>query len=126
MVATTTGTGTGAGARMARRRPVATAVAAAVVIYWAHCVLRMQYHRHCKADLLRVVFMGQSNVCSHIGNVLHIVEVAVDQAIKHVTAHMLSTLRGMFSGDYSGCGGGGGGGLGIGSFGGGGGYSTWY
>ena len=95
-------------ARLIRGRPAATAALAAIIIYWAHCVLRMQYHRHCKADLIRVVFMGQSNVCSHIANVLHIVEVAVDQAIKHVTAHMLTALRAMFGAGAAaaGCGGG--------------------
>ena len=49
------------------------------------------------SNLIRVVFMGQSNACSYISNVVGIIEVAVDQAVKQVASHMLTSLNAMFS-----------------------------
>ena len=67
----------------------------AVILYWAHCFLRLQYYRHCNSSLIRIVFIGQSNMCTHAATVLHVVEVAVEQTVRHMTAHALTMLRGV-------------------------------
>ncbi len=72
---------------------VLTAAVAAFMLYWAHRVLQLQYHRHCKADLIRVVLFNQSVMCSHIAGILNLVELACNQAVKHLTAHVLGTLN---------------------------------
>ena len=81
------------GASGSAARTLLTAVVAAFMLYWAHRVLQLQYHRHCKADLIRVVLFNQSVMCSHIAGVLNLVELACNQAVKQVTAHVLGTLN---------------------------------
>ena len=79
--------------RSAAWRTLLSALVAAFMMYWAHRVLQLQYHRHCKADLIRVVLFNQSVMCSHIAGVLNLVELACNHAVKHVTAHVLGTLN---------------------------------
>jgi hypothetical protein len=73
-------------------RPILSALLVAVVMYWAHRVLQLQHHRHCKADLIRVVLFNQSVMCAQISNVLSIVEATSNQAVRHVAAHVLGVL----------------------------------
>lgn len=75
-------------------RPFLTALAAIILMYWAHRSLQDQYHRRCKADLIRVVLFNQSTLCSHISGVLQIVEIACDQAMKQLTGHVIGVLSG--------------------------------
>lgn len=62
-----------------RTKPCMVAVAAMAVMYWSHRALRVQYHRQCNADLIRVVFFNQSQFCANLSGVLAIVEVATHQ-----------------------------------------------
>jgi hypothetical protein len=74
-------------------RPVLAALAAAIVMYWAHRTLKAQYHRHCNSDIFRVVLFSQSTMCSHVATLLQVVEVACGQAVSHVTSHIFSVLN---------------------------------
>jgi len=63
-------------------------------MYWAHRALQQQYHRHCKADLIRVVLFNQSVMCTHVASILQVVEVASNHAVRLVTSHVLALLHG--------------------------------
>ena len=75
-------------------RPIVSAILVTVALYYAHRLLQLQYYRHCKADLIRVVLFNQSAMCTHIANVLQVVEVAYHQVVKHVTLCVLTALSG--------------------------------
>jgi hypothetical protein len=79
----------------ATARRFRTVVAAAVftfVLYHAHRLLQLQYYRHCKADLFRVVLFHQSTMCTRVADILQVVEVAYHQVVKQVTSQILAYL----------------------------------
>jgi hypothetical protein len=82
-------------------RPLLTALAAAFLMYWTHRALQLQYHRHCKADLIRVVLFNQSTMCSHIASVLQLVELACNHAVRLVTGHVVGMLNVMAGGLFA-------------------------
>jgi hypothetical protein len=77
-----------------RVKPLVAAAIVTVIMFYAHRLLQLQYYRHCKSDLIRVVLFNQSAMCVHIANVLQVVEVAYHQVIKQITAQMLGSLNG--------------------------------
>jgi hypothetical protein len=77
-----------------RTRSILSAVLVTLILYYAHRLLQLQYYRRCKADLIRVVLFNQSTMCTHIANVLQLVEVAYHQVVKQVTAQVLNALGG--------------------------------
>lgn len=79
-------------------RPLLFAFAAAVLMFTAHRALKAQHHRHCTGDLLRVVLFSQSTMCTHTANVLRVVELAWDQAVKMAMSHVLDLLTSVLKG----------------------------
>jgi hypothetical protein len=75
-----------------RVRSVLSAVLVTLILYYAHRLLQLQYYRRCKADLIRVVLFNQSTMCTHIANVLQLVEMAYQQVVKQATAQVLAAL----------------------------------
>ena len=94
-------------------RTVMTAVLVPAFVYYAHRLLQLQYYRHCKADLIRVVLFRDSVVCTHASSALQLVEVAYNQLVRHLLAQALGSLRGDLFGS-SAAGGGAGAGMGMG------------
>ena len=82
------------GQRMGRVRAVAATLAFTFVLYHAHRILQLQYYRHCKSDLFRVVMFHQSTMCTQVSGVLQVVEIAYHQVFKQITSHVLSFLTG--------------------------------
>lgn len=76
-------------------RPFVVIMGIAVIVYWSHRVLQMQYHRHCKADLFRVILFNQSVMCSQISSILGVVELVSNNAVKHVASQLLGMLHGV-------------------------------
>jgi hypothetical protein len=74
------------------RYTVLTAIVGLISIYWSHKALRMQYFRHCHRNLFRVIMFDRSEICTNVGNVLNLVEVACNQVVKHATTYMLGTM----------------------------------
>ena len=77
-----------------RVKPMVAALVVTVVMFYAHRMLQLQYYRHCKADLIRVVLFNQSAMCVHIANILQVVEVAYHQVIKQITSQVIGLLDG--------------------------------
>lgn len=75
-------------------KSVVSVLFATLCMYVMHRVLQDQYHQHCRADLIRVLFFNQSAMCTHIADVLHVVELAYQQVVKHVTAQVITSLSG--------------------------------
>lgn len=73
-------------------RPLLSAAIFTCALYLVHRLLQLQYYRHCKADLIRVVLFNQSVMCTHIDNILKVVEVAYHQVVKQATSHILASL----------------------------------
>ena len=67
-------------------------------LYFAHRLLQLQYYRHCRADLIRVVLFNQSPMCTHISSVINVVEVAYHQVIKNVMTQVMASLNGVGNG----------------------------
>ena len=97
-----------------RIRPLVVAAFAAAALYWGHRILQLQHHKHCRADIIRVVLYNQSMMCTHISSILNLVEMACTHTVKHLTSHILTVLNIVAGGALFGAGfgaGGGGGGL---------------
>jgi hypothetical protein len=77
-----------------RTRAIAATLAFTFVLYHAHRILQLQYYRHCKSDLFRVVMFHQSTMCTQVAGVLQVVEIAYHQVFKQITSHVLSFLTG--------------------------------
>ena len=67
---------------------------ATFVMYHLHRQLQLQYHNTCRADLLRVMLYQNSSVCTHMSNLLQVVEVAYLHAVKQVVSHAMLYLSG--------------------------------
>lgn len=87
-----------------RIKPLLAAAIVTIIMFYAHRLLQLQYFRHCKSDLIRVVLFNQSAMCVQIANVLQVVEVAYHQVIKQITAQVLGSLNGggIFMGHFGG------------------------
>lgn len=68
---------------------IAATAILAIVMYYAHRMLQLQYYRYCRSDLIRVIFFHQSPICTHVTTVLNIVESAGNQVVKHVMDNVL-------------------------------------
>ncbi len=79
---------------MRSARAISTVLVFTFVLYWAHRLLQLQHYRHCRADLFRVVLYSQSTMCTHVANVLNLVELVYQQALKLLTAQALGMLGG--------------------------------
>ena len=77
-----------------RLKPAVIVVTLACFMYYAHRFLQLQYFRHCKADLIRIVLFDKSPMCVHISNALQLVEVAYHQVIKQITTQIVASLGG--------------------------------
>ncbi len=75
-----------------RVKSVVSIVLVTLILYYAHRLLQLQYYRRCKADLIRVILFNQSTMCTYIANVLQLVEVAYNQVVRHLAAHVLGVL----------------------------------
>lgn len=93
-------------------RPFLVAMLAASALYWGHRVLQLQYHNHCRSDIIRVVLYNQSMMCTHISSILNLVELACTHAVRYLTSHILTVLNIVAGGAlFGGFGGGAGGGF---------------
>lgn len=64
-----------------------------VLTYLAHKALQAQYHKHCSADLFRVILMQESTMCAHITRVLTAVEFMSKQTVNHMSMVMMQLLN---------------------------------
>lgn len=74
-------------------RPLVVAAFAAAALYWGHRILQLQHHKHCRADIIRIVLYNQSMMCTHIASILNLVEMACTHTVKHLTSHILTILN---------------------------------
>ena len=82
-------------------RPVVTLMATIFMMYWAHRMLQLQYHRHCKADIVRIMLFNQSTMCMHISGLLNVVEYACNHAVHVIASRVIDTLSAMIGGVFS-------------------------
>lgn len=75
-------------------KPALVTAVVTFTLYFVHRLLQLQYYRHCKADLIRVVLFHQSPMCTHISSVINVVEVAYHQVIKNVMTQVMNSLNG--------------------------------
>lgn len=70
-----------------RYRPYVATCVSVVLIFWSHKTLKMQHHRHCSADLFRIVLFGRSNMCTHIATLLNLVEATCGHAVTQYSSY---------------------------------------
>jgi len=81
---------------------IASTVIIAMVMYFSHRLLQLQYYRYCRSDLIRIIFFNQSPICMHVTSILSIVETAGNHVVKHVMDSVLHCGFAISTGDNAG------------------------
>lgn len=53
-------------------------------LWFIHQAIQFQHHKHCKSNLLRVVFYGNSSMCTHMQSFLTQIEAACTALVPSV------------------------------------------
>jgi hypothetical protein len=71
---------------------IVSTIILAIIVYYTHRILQLQYYHYCKSDLIRVIFFNQSPICMHITNILSIVETAGGQVVRRIMDNIISGI----------------------------------